>query len=267
MSIEPNEFLFRFNFLNWNVRGLGDLNKCMVVKNTVLVSKCDILCFQETKWCEHSIFRIRQVCPAKFKEYVTLDAEGLRGGILLAWSDSNQLLNSYIRKFTVTVIVQRGDVIFMINEVYGPQLDSQKIEFLTELKEIRGLNMLPWIIMGDFNIICFHEETTGGPPNLGISLAFNNTIEDLDLFDVPLVGKKFTWSNKRPQPTFSRLDRVLISPYWNSMGVSYDLQDATITVSDHSPLIFQLKPHQHNTNRPFRFETYWLHHPGLQQVV
>lgn len=120
MSIEPNKFLFCFNFLNWNVRGLGGLNKCRVIKNTVLDSKCDILCFQETMWHEHSIFCVRLVCPVKFRDYITLDVKGLRGGILLAWSDSYKLLNLYVRKFCVTIISQRGYFIFMLTGVYRP---------------------------------------------------------------------------------------------------------------------------------------------------
>ncbi|XP_078165205.1 uncharacterized protein LOC144559911 [Carex rostrata] len=92
-------------------------------------------------------------------------------------------------------------------------------------------------------------------------------IDDLELLDVPLIGRKFTWSSKRSQPTFSRLDRVLISPHWDSLGVSYQLQDASATASDHSPLIFRIKPHQINGKRSFKFETYWLQHPQITEIV
>lgn len=152
MSMEPNDLKFSFKLLNWNVRGLGDLNKCMVIKNSVLNLNCDLFCFQETKWNEHSIFKVRQVCLAKFKSYITLDAEDSRGGILLAWSNSYKLLNSYIKNYSVSVILQRGDFNFMLSGTYGPQPDGEKMRYLAELRELRDFNNLPWILMGDFNI-------------------------------------------------------------------------------------------------------------------
>lgn len=265
--MEPNQIQFSFKILNWNVRGLGDINKCTVIKNSILDSNCDLVCFQETKWSDHSIFRVRQVCPARFRNYITLDAEGSRGGILLAWSGSYKLLNSHIRNYSVSIILQRDDFKFMLTGAYGPQNDREKLDFLAELSELRSLNDLPWLAMGDFNMVRSIEDITSNSINLGIVLSFNNTIEDLELLEVPLVGRKFTWSSKRPSPTFSRLDRVFISPHWNSMGVAYTLQDAPTTASDHAPLIFQVKPHQNNQNRSFKFETFWLGHPEINTVV
>lgn len=47
---------FNLKLLNWNVRGLGDSNKCAIVKDTIINSKCELFCLQETKWSEHTIF-------------------------------------------------------------------------------------------------------------------------------------------------------------------------------------------------------------------
>lgn len=63
MYVEPNtmqyQFKFSFKVLDWNVRGLGDVQKCRVIKDGVIDANCDIICFQETKWSEHSIFHVR----------------------------------------------------------------------------------------------------------------------------------------------------------------------------------------------------------------
>lgn len=138
MMNEPNAIQFNFNFpfkiLNWNVRGMGDSNKCDVIKDSVLNANCDIICFQETKWCEHSIFCVRQVCPNKFRHYITLDAIGSKGGILLAWSDAFTTLESIINNYTATIIIKRGDFKFMLTGVYGPQRDVDKMIFLNEIR-------------------------------------------------------------------------------------------------------------------------------------
>jgi hypothetical protein len=40
---------------------------------------------------------------------------------------------------------------------------------------------------------------------------FNDIIDELRLNEVPLQGQKFPYSNGRPQPTLSRLDRAFLS--------------------------------------------------------
>ena len=43
---------------------------------------------------------------------------------------------------------------------------------------------------------------------------FNTIIESLDLREIELSGRKFTWANALPNPTFEKLDRVLASVEW-----------------------------------------------------
>lgn len=106
-------FKFPLKILNWNVRGLGDPNKCAVVKDIVYDSKPALVCFQETKWNECSIFRVRQVCPSRFKNFIELNAEGTRGGILLVWSSSFSFVSSFRNSFCVSVILQKKGLIFL----------------------------------------------------------------------------------------------------------------------------------------------------------
>lgn len=203
----------------------------------------------------------------KFKNYITLDAIGSRGGILLAWSESYKSLQSIIKTYSAMVILERDNFQFMITSVYGPQRDAEKIIFLNEIRQLRNTNNLPWIVMGDFNMIRTHTDTTSANPNVGIMLQFNNFIQDMDFFDIPLTGRAYTWSNGRPAPTFSKLDRVLVSAQWNLMGASYSLMDAPQTVSDHTPMIMNIRPHGRPPKRTFKFETYWIKHRETRSVI
>lgn len=257
----------KINLLNWNVRGLGDSNKCAIVKDTVIDSKNNLLCFQETKWDDHTIFRVRQVCPSRFREYAALDAEGTRGGVLLAWSNAYSRVIQYTNKWTVSVVLKIGQFQFFLTGAYAPQADREKIQFLQELRQLRLLNDLPWIVVGDFNMLRALDETTGGQRNAGIMLQFNNFIADECLIDVPLQGRKFTWTSGRPIPTFSRLDRALISGHWNAMGMTYMLQDLPQAVSDHAPLKLTIEPHRNQSKRPFRFELFWLNYQETRDIV
>src|SRR5664279_3169326 len=107
MNDEPMIFKFPFKVLDWNVRGLGDLKKCAVIKDIVVEEKPDLVCFQETKWDQCDIFKLRQVCPAKFRNFNVLNAEGTRGGILLAWSNEYTSQNVIINSYSISAILSR----------------------------------------------------------------------------------------------------------------------------------------------------------------
>jgi hypothetical protein len=43
---------------------------------------------------------------------------------------------------------------------------------------------------------------------------FNAIIDILDLREVSMVGRQFTWANNLPDPTYKKLDRVMMDSYW-----------------------------------------------------
>jgi hypothetical protein len=63
------------------------------------------------------------------------------------------------------------------------------------------LHDVPLILFGDFNIIRAISETTSQNPNTHAMLDFNIMIHDLELSEVRLNSRSFTWSNKRPIPS------------------------------------------------------------------
>jgi hypothetical protein len=57
------------------------------------------------------------------------------------------------RRETAAVTSSSGSVAWSITTVYGPQSDSDKLQFLGELRWVK-LNVLEkWIVLGDFNMI------------------------------------------------------------------------------------------------------------------
>jgi exonuclease III len=61
-------------------------------------------------------------------------------------------------------------------------------------------------------------------------------INDLALSDLPLIGRKFTWSNQQDSPTLVRLDRVLCIVDWEDTFPNSLLQSAASNDSDHCPV-------------------------------
>jgi exonuclease III len=128
------------NVLFWNVRRIVDINKYALVKDAIIESKCDIVCLQETKWKQHSIFRLKIICPNKFKEYHTRDETSTKGGILISCTSKYKchLLQQHIYTTIVILICQQQN--FMLTCVYGPTSDVNKLNFLNELREIRTIS-------------------------------------------------------------------------------------------------------------------------------
>jgi hypothetical protein len=81
--------------------------------------------------------------------------------------------------------------------VYGPHQDSLKLSFLQELREIRDVCFGPWLLCGDFNLIFKPEDKNNSNINRTLMGNFRSLINSMELKEVPLIGRKFTWSNQR----------------------------------------------------------------------
>jgi len=75
-----------FYFVSWNVRGLGDSDKCGIVRNAICDVKPSIVCLQETKLQNIDFFKAKSFLPSNLaSSHVCAPADGTRGGILTAW--------------------------------------------------------------------------------------------------------------------------------------------------------------------------------------
>jgi hypothetical protein len=80
-----------------------------------------------------------------------------------------------------------------------------------------------WCVVGDFNSVVEPEERRGERSDVSLTSemrAFHGFIDDLDLIDLPLLGRRFTWFHANGR-LMSRIDRMLVSPDWlDRWGVS-----------------------------------------------
>ena len=91
--------------------------------------------------------------------------------------------------------------------VYGLQGNEDKIQFLQELRDIRTACLGPWMVAGDFNLVYKDADNNNANYNRAMMGWFRRFINDL-----PLHGRKYTWSNQQDSPTLAKLDRVLCWP-------------------------------------------------------
>ena len=97
------------------------------------------------------------------------------------------------------------------------QEDRDKAIFLEELEAIRDACQGPWAVTGDFNLILNEEDKSNDRIDRANLRRFRRTVAALELQDLHLHGRAFTWSNERENPTLVRLDRVLVSMDWEEL--------------------------------------------------
>lgn len=110
--------------------------------------------------------------------------------------------------------------------VYGPQTDDLKVQFLQELRSVREACVGPWAVGGDFNLIYLAEDKNNNNLDRAMMGRFRRALSDLQLKELPLLGRKFTWSNERAAPTLVCLDRVFFTADWEDIFSDCILQSS-----------------------------------------
>lgn len=156
--------------------------------------------------------------------------------------------------------------ILLFTNVYGPSVATLKPAFIEESRSLSLLVNQPWIIGGDFNLVHWLIDRSGSQRSFRLMDLFNDLIRDLQLVDVPLSNRQFTWCNNIPEPTHSRLDRIFLSPDMAAQFPSFSLKATEVLASDHAPLILSLIQ-QRSTKRHFKMELFWLKNPEATYII
>jgi hypothetical protein len=190
----------------------------------------------------------------------------------LAWKpDEFELTAQFISPWAIAVhgcLLKSQKPVNLIT-VYGPQLDADKLLFLQGLKESLADDLpaaTPTIIAGDFNLIIQASDKSNHNINRRNMAAFRRFINELQLKDLYLHGRRYTWSNEQQVATMVKLDRVLFNEEWDEAFPSCLLQALSSEMSDHCPILLScdagFKPTRH-----FRFENAWVSQPDFMETV
>jgi len=238
------------------------------VRDVILSSRADLVCLQGTKVAAVNQFFLCSVFGSDFDKFVLLPAAGTRGGIIIAWkSAAVQVISSHVDTFSVSVhVMEEEGRNWWLTGVYGPQEDNDKLTFLQELRDVRALCAGPWVIAGDFNLIYQAADKNNNNLNRAMMGRFRRFLDDLELKEITHLGRKFTLSNERDNPTLVRLDRAFCSVEWEDIFPDAVLQSATAGVSDHCLLLLGLHVCPRGKRR-FHFESFWPKMPGFLDAV
>jgi exonuclease III len=252
----------------WNVRGLNSSSRQSAVRELVSSFRAEVVCIQETKIEEISRFSVLSWLGADFADFVFLPSVGASGGIMVAWKSHLGFTGaSRIDNHSVSIQFRKENgTCWWLTCVYGPQDDQEKVMFLQELRYNMNVCNGPWLVVGDFNIILQAIDKNNSNLNCPMMHRFSRLIEDVALKEIPLHGRRFTWSNQREAPVLIKLDRVFCSVDLELIFPNVLLQSSASIDSDHYPLILELHDNVSGKRR-FHFEAFWIKLEGFQDVV
>ena len=164
--------------------------------------------------------------------------------------------------------VQYRNVVFFLSACYGFNSYIERKDLWNTIIQISKSITTPWIVAGDFKIIRWsHEKSGGATPRANGLIDFNDCIQEAGLMDLQLKGPIFTWSNSSigESRIESKLDRALVNAEFLQCN---PLKGDTLlpSISDHAPILLSLNEQRH-VKAPFRYYNYWAKMSGFFQCV
>ncbi|OMO92976.1 reverse transcriptase [Corchorus capsularis] len=250
-------------------RGLGRREKRKAMKSLVVRCQADFLLLQESKLENVDDRSLNSIWGNNKFESRVAPAVGPAGGLISIWDKDFFDLNLAIVENRYIVCVGKlklNGVQCLIGNIYAPNDEQGRLILWQEIKDLKEQFDLPWILGGDFNTVLKMDEREGAAPNtLGIS-SFGDSVNDMQLVDLPLLGAKFTWGSNREIPSFSRLDRFLVNSEVLLCFPDLKQKAKPKSLSDHNPILLSVD----DTNwgpKPFKFFSHWLEQKGFQELM
>jgi hypothetical protein len=127
---------------------------------------------------------------------------------------------------------------------------------------------LPILIDGDFNMLRNPNEKNNDNYEHRRPFLFNSVIDGLSLPELEMSGRRFTWANALPNPTYEKLDRILLSTKWEQKFLLANVIALSRDISYHTPLLLDTGRAPSSSNQPlFKFELGWILCDGFADMV
>jgi exonuclease III len=205
------------SILSWNCQGLGNP---WIVKNLhdlVKENKPTILFLMETRMKENEIDQVRR--RIGFTYAFVVPSRRRKGGLAMLWnaSDDIEIKNYSISHINAVFRDDKRQVLWRITGFYGaPKKEKRKASWQL-LHRLGDQNILPWIVIGDFNEILVGSEKFGKAEKRESQMQdFRDILDQCQLRDLGYRGPWFTWDNRRQgtENIRERLDRAVASNEW-----------------------------------------------------
>ncbi|XP_077234693.1 uncharacterized protein LOC143876899 [Tasmannia lanceolata] len=232
----------------WNVRGLCTSTKRIEVRDLIRKTQSPICCLIETKAKIHKLTEYSSfICDGwqvhgnyssvvKERIWILWDPRFVNVNIL---EESSQFSHSEVR------LIQTSQS-FNLTAIYAHNYYISRRALWADLESIEPQVNLPWLLIGDFNVVRYVNERIGNTNHyLNETEEFNECIPNCALSDLRSNSHQWTWHNRSTSNRkLAKLDRTLV----NELGLqnfAYSLAEfLTPGISDHCPITISLENHQ-----------------------
>ncbi|KAK2444918.1 hypothetical protein QL285_015908 [Trifolium repens] len=259
---------------SFNTRGLGSRVKRRKIREVVKEKNVDFLAIQETKLEVIPEAIVYGLWGGSDCDWAFLPAVGNSGGILSVWNKvKSTLVFTFSGEGFVGVcldLVAENSRCFIVNVYAKCNIRDKRKLWSDILMSKRGFGDGLWCVLGDFNSVRASSERKGVSLHLSSSpnsemVEFGDFLVELDLIDLPLVGRCFTWFHPNGI-AMSRLDRLLVSSAWCDVWGDPVVRVLERDVADHCPLVINYNSESWGP-KPFCFNNFWLQNKDFRGVV
>jgi hypothetical protein len=81
-------------------------------------------------------------------------------------------------------VVESPEKTWRLTGIYGEPRWEDKYKTWNKLREMKSNSSLPWVVLGDFNVILFSTRRRGNPRRKSCMQAFRDPMVDCDLEDL-----------------------------------------------------------------------------------
>ncbi|XP_071704346.1 uncharacterized protein [Rutidosis leptorrhynchoides] len=258
--------------LSWNIRSFGGdesaASRVNIFKKLRVSEQPGIVVIQESKCDTVSSRFIEIIWGDSNFDFVQKPKVGKSGGLITIWDPGVFKVNeSVINEFFLAI---KGhwtgrDMETVIVNVYGPHNDSDKKKMWDSLEKLMSYRDVSWVVCGDFNEVRDISKRKNCEFNSRRAKMFNDFIENMELIEIPLIGKNFTRISDDGLK-LSKLDRFLVSDSFLNLwgGISTFALDRN--TSDHCPIILSDKNEDYGP-KPFKVFNLWFEEKEVEKLI
>ncbi|XP_028055237.1 uncharacterized protein LOC114259414 [Camellia sinensis] len=159
---------------------------------------------------------VKSIWPFEEVEFMVVDSVGSAGGLLCIWRPQIFELKSCCsgRNFIILSGISSTFFLCTLVNIYAPNEVRGRRQLWESLVSIHHHFPNPWCVGGDFNEIRYMGERKGCSSRDRGMKDFNEFVENMELTDLPLLGRQYTWCNALDGYRWSRIDRFLLDVKW-----------------------------------------------------
>lgn len=159
---------------------------------------------------------MKTIWPYEEMDFMEVNSDGSAGGLLCIWRPDVFKLRDCCCGKNFILLSGSSSVSFecVIVNIYTPNETVCRRQLWERLVNVYPHYSNPWCVGGDFNeirLLCESKGCTGRDRGMKDFIEF---IDMLELSDLPMLGRKFTWCNATDGERWSKINRFLLDSRW-----------------------------------------------------